>query len=81
MSQHIQGEGEFPLQDARSDLARRLKLFFQNTSIIIPLVGITSLYIVTASGRSSCSKSLPGDPGGVHVGLSRCKISKEVLEL
>ena len=35
-----------------------LKLFSQNTSIIIPLMGITSLYFVTASGRSSCSRPL-----------------------
>ena len=35
-----------------------LKLFSQNTSIIILLMGITSLYFVTASGRSSCSRLL-----------------------
>jgi hypothetical protein len=54
-------------------------------SIIILLMEITSLYFVTASGQSSCSRprlEAPGDPGGVHVGPSRCKASLEkVLEL
>ena len=55
-----------------------LNLFSQNMSIIIPLMGITSLYFVTASSRSSCSRpqlEALGDPGGVPVDPSRCKAS------
>ena len=86
MSQRIQGEGEISPQDATRDLARQLlqsaskllKLFSQNTSIVIPLMGITCLYFVMDSGRSSCSKrrlEAPRDPGDEHAGPSHCKAS------
>ena len=85
MSQRIQGEGEIPLKDRRRGLARRLlystslllKLFSQNTSIIIPLVGITSLCLVMALGQSSCIRPRPGDPGDVCAGPSHCKVFRK----
>ena len=43
--------------------------FSQSTCIIIPFMGITSLYFLMASGWSSCSR-LPRKPRSVHADLS-----------
>ena len=51
-----------------------LETFLQNMSIIIPLMGITSLYFVTASGRSSCSRLLR-KPRSLRADPSHCKVS------
>ena len=65
----------------QEDASLLLELFSQNTSIIIPLMGIINLCLVTASGRSICSKPHPGYPGGVRADPSRCKALEEVLDL
>ena len=53
-----------------------LKLFSQDTCIIIPLMGITSLYFVTALGRSSCSRLLR-KPRSVHADRVAVKLVRK----